>query len=614
MLIDMLHRGPSAKTIALLYAAVVVVAALVVIAVVPTGRPESNAGDHRRLPEYKEMLRQYKMAIKQRERAVKDELVCLYDEATRTENHKLKLFSMDQQAALELRKPRWEPKTEWEKWFPGGEFPEPLARILQQYEKRYYDASAKLQDDYEKLATDLVRRGRTKDAAALRADAKDRWALVDLKPQPPGEESLVVEPPSAEIPSPPVPPPQEPQPPMVPEKVESKDSPLDEPIVAWPEMVVEVEGPPPPPPPRRRFIDLNSFECREDNRRMRLVDAFGGSDATEEAVTRALHWLVQHQQADGLWSLQGPYANGGLEENRLAATAMALLAFQGAGNPLREGRHQGVVERAWKSLVKTQFLDGGFDLQPPTKKHLLYAHALATIAACELYGMTKDDAYKKVAQRALDYAVRAQGPDGGWRYEPGQQGDMSVTAWYMMALKAGQMAGLEVRPKTLEEIDRFLDLVAVKDGLQYGYRKERPNSLATPVTVATSAAGLLCRQYRGWRRDNLHLVAGTKQLLDEAPFDWDRNEQNAYACYAFTQVAHHMGGETWRLWNDRMKKVLPRTQDRNRKEQGSWDPTNDRWGKEGGRLYVTCFCTYMLQVYYRYPPIYEGRLDECELP
>ena len=58
MLIDMLHRGPSAKTIALLYAAVVVVAALVVIAVVPTGRPESNAGDNRRLPEYKEMLRQ----------------------------------------------------------------------------------------------------------------------------------------------------------------------------------------------------------------------------------------------------------------------------------------------------------------------------------------------------------------------------------------------------------------------------------------------------------------------------------------------------------------------------------------------------------------------------
>ena len=52
MLIDMLHRGPSAKTIALLYAAVVVVAVLVVIAVMPTGRPESNAGDHRRLPEF----------------------------------------------------------------------------------------------------------------------------------------------------------------------------------------------------------------------------------------------------------------------------------------------------------------------------------------------------------------------------------------------------------------------------------------------------------------------------------------------------------------------------------------------------------------------------------
>ena len=48
------------------------------------------------------------------------------------------------------------------------------------------------------------------------------------------------------------------------------------------------------------------------------------------------------------------------------------------------------------------------------------------------------------ARRALAYALAAQGPNGGWKYEPGQPGDMSVTGWYMMALKSAQMAGLEV--------------------------------------------------------------------------------------------------------------------------------------------------------------------------
>ena len=44
--------------------------------------------------------------------------------------------------------------------------------------------------------------------------------------------------------------------------------------------------------------------------------------------------------------------------------------------------------------------------------HRLYAQAQATIAICELYGMTKDEKFKKPAQLALDYAHKAQAPEG----------------------------------------------------------------------------------------------------------------------------------------------------------------------------------------------------------
>lgn len=631
MLSDLLRRGPSATTIALLYSAVVLLAVLVVIAGMPTAGLQPQPIDYRSLAEYKEMHLQHAKVIDQREQAVADELARLYDEATRSENARLQQFWIAQKGALEQRKSPWKPRKDWEKWFPRVAFPESLGGILRQYERRYFDASAALKDDYENLAADLDRRGKTETAEDLRAEAQRRWGLADLRLEPPTDELIVAEHRQVENPSPPAPLVEEPIEPVV---VEPVEPPVEVPITAPPVMTEPTEDAFVIVEPKSRFIDLNSFDCREEKRRGRLVEAFGGSVETEAAVARALYWLATQQDGDGLWSLKGPYSDGAADENHVAATAMALLAFQGAGNTTHKGMYRKSVDRAWKAL--TQELDGRFKLQPPTKKHQLYAHALATIALCELVGMTKNDKemlqeersnYAKRAQRALDFAVRAQGPNGGWRYEPGQNGDMSVTAWCLAAFKAAQMAGLQVEPDTLKKIDGFLDTVAFKDGSLYGYLKERPNAVATPVTVSTSAAGILCRQQRGWLRENPLLAAGIKELVEEQPFDW-REGTDAYACYALTQVTHHMGGAIWQEWNNHMKQVLPAIQvpaaarrakgkkprmNAEAAEPGSWDPTHDRWGKEGGRLFVTCFCTYMLQVYYRYPPIYEGRLDECGL-
>jgi len=349
----------------------------------------------------------------------------------------------------------------------------------------------------------------------------------------------------------------------------------------------------------------NLLEGRDEGRRAALVEQFGGSDATEAAVARALEWLVKQQdRRDGLWSLQGPYVDGGSQENRLAATAMALLAFQAAGNTTAAGRHQGVVRRAWKALVRRQAADGSFDLEPAMPDHhRLYAHAQATIAACELFGLTNAEEDAEPARRALAYAVAAQGPDGGWRYAPGEPGDMSVTGWYMLALKSAQMAGLTVPPESFAGLASFLESVSVEEGRRYGYRLELAGRSPTQITPAVSAEGLLCRQYLGWRPDDPRLAAGLEILLAAKFIDFD-NDKDAYAWYYITQVAHHAGGEPWERWNARMKELLPTTQVRKGREVGSWDPALDKWGSIGGRLYMTCFCTWMLEVYYRHLPLY----------
>ena len=116
-----------------------------------------------------------------------------------------------------------------------------------------------------------------------------------------------------------------------------------------------------------------------------------------------------------------------------------------------------------------------------------------------------------------------------------------------------------------------------------------------------TAEGLLCRQYLGWKQDDPRLQAGMEYLLAN-PIEW--NEPDVYYWYYATQVAHHMEGTAWRDWNEKLRQVIPENQVKSGREKGSWSPANDENGVKAGRLFMTCFCTYMLEVYYRHLPIY----------
>jgi hypothetical protein len=346
------------------------------------------------------------------------------------------------------------------------------------------------------------------------------------------------------------------------------------------------------------------LDGRQEGRREALIKAFGGSDATEAAVAKALAWLAKQQGKDGLWSLQGPYADGGSQENQLAATAMALLAFQGAGNTPTTGRHKETVARGWKGLLAKQLPDGTFDLRLPSH-HAFYAHAQATYALCELVGMTDGKLHVDQARRALDYSLASQAENGGWRYAPREPGDMSVTGWFMMALKSGEMAGLSVPGASLDAISRFLDSVAVDGGSRYGYRLDSPQRPPTGVTPAVTAEGLLARQFLGWGRTDRRIAAGLEQVMGERFLDFE-NDKDVYAWYYITQVVHNVGGTAWDRWNGRMREVVPAEQVGRGPEAGSWDPALDKWGHIGGRLFTTCFLAYMLEVYYRHLPLYQA--------
>jgi hypothetical protein len=338
---------------------------------------------------------------------------------------------------------------------------------------------------------------------------------------------------------------------------------------------------------------------REAGAKKALLGAYGGTATTEAAVKLGLDWLVKQQKSDGTWSLLGPYGNGGTAENVTSATAMALLAFQGHGDTPHKGEYKKVVEKGWKALLAMQDRDGNF-VRDGGFNQRLYAQAQATIAICELYGMTKDSKYAEPAERAVQFALKAQSPEGGWRYQPGVDSDTSVTGWFVMALQSARMAKMEVPQSALDNVTKFLDYVSTQDGTRYSYQRGRE------ADAVMTAEAMLCRQYLGWKRSDERLASGADYVLVH-PLSYSPESQNVYYWYYATQFMHHMEGAYWNKWNSVMRQAVPSQQVKSGAEKGSWSPTNDEWGSRGaGRLYVTCLSIYMLEVYYRHLPLYSG--------
>lgn len=376
---------------------------------------------------------------------------------------------------------------------------------------------------------------------------------------------------------------------------------VENPFAAPPKMDVLAEGQAGSPAIDAPRIGL-ALSGRTEGMKRSLRGRYGGTDVTEAAVLLGLKWLSRQQnQRTGAWSLTGPYRDGANAENDSAATAMALLAFLGNGHTHeRSDRYKTNVQRGLKWLLAQQDNDGCF-FNGRLSSHRFYTQAQCTIVVCEALAMTRDESLREPAKRAVAYLIDCQSPQGGWRYSPRQDSDVSVTGWVVMALQSARMAGLEVPYDCLRRVEQYLDSVGLENGSRYVYQT------GWPVTPSMTAEALLCRQYLGWPRDDQRLVKGVQWLtLPENLINYQTG-RNVYYWYYAAQVMHHMEGEPWQRWNEVMRREVPKHQIARGAEAGSWDPWDQSaHDLSGGRLYVTCLSIYMLEVYYRHLPIYSG--------
>lgn len=340
---------------------------------------------------------------------------------------------------------------------------------------------------------------------------------------------------------------------------------------------------------------------------------------TETAIERGLEFLAKYQRADGSWHLED-YGRGTLLRSDTAATALALLSFQGAGYSHLQAKHQETCRKALNFLIAGQRPDG--DLYRPMdnasdRNAWLYSHAIGALALCEAFGMTHDENLRSNAQRAIDFLVASQDPrEGGWRYTPRTGSDTSVTGWAMMALKSAELSGLAVPQQTYDRIERWLEnsQANATDGYlyRYNYLADTPETMhgTVPTPVMTSV-GLLMRLYLGWNREHPMMARGSDWLLGRPPTLGTElvPKRDTYYWYYATQVLYHAGGDRWKSWYESLYPILVDSQVTQGAYAGSWDPDGpipDAWGAYAGRLYVTTMNLLSLEVTYRHLPIYEA--------
>ena len=347
------------------------------------------------------------------------------------------------------------------------------------------------------------------------------------------------------------------------------------------------------------------YVARSTSQRTQWARRQGGSAETEAAVDAALRWLAAHQESDGRWDADrwgggfetktAGHDRGGAGTNAdTGITGLAILTFLANGQTHLEGKCRKNVQRGLEFLLRSQALDGNLSGQSRLYASM-YCHGMATLALSEALAMTGDVRIRPYVRKAIEYTVNAQNPtSGGWRYQPGDQGDMSQFGWQVMALKSAGMAGIPIPDSTRAGMIAFLNRCALgrHDGLAC-YQPGRP------AARAMTAESLVCRYFLKLEPDDDLKNEATHFILGELP---QAGKPNLYYWYYGTLAMYQVQGPAWSKWNQAMQRRLIAIQRADGPYAGSWDP-DTVWGSYGGRVYSTALGALCLEVYYRYLPL-----------
>ncbi len=394
---------------------------------------------------------------------------------------------------------------------------------------------------------------------------------------------------------------------------------------------------------------------------------FGGTGAGENAVLKALRWLKKVQNSDGSWG-RSERNNPNTSPALTGLATLTFLAHgetpeskefgecvERALRKLCDYANQLCDQSNHSELKPGAGTDGNNAIFPS------YIFPIVCYAVSEGYAMTKIPDLETAMDRMIRRIISGQNPLGGYEYNftikalgngykqnlikdnVGIYGnqyrcDLSVGGWVFQAMKAAFAAGCKVEglheamEKGISSITSVNRGRESNSGLNFTYEnsfgKNDGNVAMTSIAVLSmnllghptmeeAKKGLRYLENYGWTGND-----SGKLTMDWRNSDTGKAGHAAlYTWYYYTQAifqGNKGAGSEWSKWNNSFNPVLVKEQDR----EGFWDTPRVKYGSdnsEGGnyensdrlgsqlshRVYATCMCTMMLEVYYRLLPTFQ---------
>jgi hypothetical protein len=323
----------------------------------------------------------------------------------------------------------------------------------------------------------------------------------------------------------------------------------------------------------------------------------------KNAIDRGLEYLARHQNPEGYWiEMIGRKVNedyrGHMGRN-VGVTAIACMSFLAGGSTPGRGPFGDNVERGLEWLLDQVDPADGFIHCDQSR---MYEHAFATLFLAEVYGMTGDERVKPKLEKAVSCIVQSQNAQGGWRYIPGaKDSDMSIVVTCVMALRGARNVGIYVPKDTIDQAIAYVKRSYIggpsagymRGGFWYQNEPFHPSRTSFALTAAGVAALYAMGEYDAPEiREGLRYM----QLPNVRPPHWRATSSfdYYYGHYYAIQCFYQAGGEAWARWYPDIREEILNHVNRD----GSWE---DLVGKN----YATAMATLILQIPYRYLPIFE---------
>ena len=333
------------------------------------------------------------------------------------------------------------------------------------------------------------------------------------------------------------------------------------------------------------------------------------------AVDRGLAWLASNQAADGSWvakigyKLNSDYRYTSADQGHLGVTSLACMAFLAGGHLPGRGQYGPNVERGL-DWVLSCVQDDGYITRSGTR---MYDHAFATLFLAEICGMTYREDVRAKLQKAVDFIVKSQNAEGGWRYEPyASESDMSIVVCQVIALRAARNIGIRVPKATVDLAARYVvDSAVTKEGIEgypghpsfyvnelgtFHYQRDVHSRSSFPLT----AAGVTALHGLGIYSDDL-IQKGLEYLGGSlGSFNAEYAEKGHYyfwyGHYYGVQAMYTAGSPYWEPYFEELRRVLLA----NQKGEGSWPNTTGP-----GPAFGTAMAVLILEIPYRFLPIFQ---------